>query len=217
MRAMARAAGGKNDPRIDAFIAKSAPFARPILKKIRALVHAGCPDVVETIKWGSPHFEHDGMLCGMAAFQSHCAFGFWNRALEIPKKDGAAGQFGCIRSLSDLPADKVLIGYVREAARLNEAGRKVGPERKARKPLPVPKDLSAALRNKPKAKSHFEAFSPSQKREYSEWILEAKTDATRQRRLETAVEWIGEGKPRMWKYRRPAAKASREGSPRATP
>jgi uncharacterized protein YdeI (YjbR/CyaY-like superfamily) len=189
------------DPRIDAYIAKSADFARPILKKIRALVHAGCPEVVETIKWGSPHFEHHGMLCGMAAFQSHCGLGFWNRALPIAKKDSAAGQFGTLRSLSDLPSDKVLVGYVREAARLNEAGQKVGPVRKAKKPLPVPRELAAALQKRPKARSHFAAFSPSQKREYSEWILEAKTDATRRKRLETAVAWIGEGKTRMWKYR----------------
>jgi uncharacterized protein YdeI (YjbR/CyaY-like superfamily) len=196
MRAMIR-----KDPRIDAYIAKAADFAQPILKKLRRVVHEGCPDVVETIKWGSPHFEHHGMLCGMAAFQAHCAFGFWNRALKIPGKDGAMGQFGTLKSVGDLPSDRVLLGYVREAVRLNETGQKVGPIRKAKKPLPVPKALTQALAKKPKAKSHFAAFSPSQKREYSEWILEAKTDATRERRLETAVEWIGEGKPRMWKYR----------------
>ena len=212
MRAMA-----KKDPRIDAFIAKSADFAKPILKKIRAVVHKGCPEVVETIKWGMPHFEHHGVLCGMAAFQSHCAFGFWNRALKLPNKGGAMGQFGHIRSLSDLPSDAVLLGYVREAARLNESGQKIGPIRKAKKPLPVPRELSAALKKKPKAKAHFEAFSPSQKREYSEWILEAKTDATRNQRLATSLEWIGEGKTRMWKYRKPAANAARSGSRRATP
>ncbi|HEY1251603.1 MAG TPA: YdeI/OmpD-associated family protein [Thermoanaerobaculia bacterium] len=192
----------KKDPRIDAYIAKSADFAKPILKKLRAVVHEGCPDAVETIKWGSPSFEHHGMLCGMAAFKAHCAFGFWNRALKIPGKGGAMGQFGSLRSVADLPSDAVLVGYVKEAARLNETGQKVGPLRKAKKPLAVPKALTAALAKKPKAKSHFAAFSPSQKREYSEWILEAKTDATRDRRLATAIEWIGEGKPRMWKYMR---------------
>jgi uncharacterized protein YdeI (YjbR/CyaY-like superfamily) len=189
------------DPRVDAFIAKSAPFAKPILERLRSLIHKGCPEVVETIKWGMPHFEHHGVLCGMAAFKEHCAFGFWNRALQVPGKGGAMGQFGTIRSLADLPSDKELLGYVREAARLNESGQKIGPIRKARKPLPVPKALSAALAKKPRAKSHFAAFSPSQKREYSEWILEAKTDATRKKRLETAVDWIGQGKTRMWKYR----------------
>ena len=111
------------------------------------------------------------------------------------------GQFGSLRSLTDLPADRILVGYVREAARLNETGQKLAPIRRPKKPLPVPKALTAALAKKPKAQKHFAAFSPSQKREYSEWILEAKTDATREKRLKTSVAWIGEGKPRMWKYR----------------
>jgi uncharacterized protein YdeI (YjbR/CyaY-like superfamily) len=195
------------DPRIDEYIAKAAPFARPILKRLRALVHEGCPDVIETIKWGAPHFEHEGMLCGMAAFSAHCAFGFWNRALEIPAgKEGAMGQFGCIASVKDLPKDKILVGYVREAARLNETGHKVGPIRKAKTPLAVPKDLLSALRKKPGATAKFRAFSPSQQRDYSEWLIEAKTDATRTKRLRTAVEWISEGKPRMWKYMKTAEK-----------
>ncbi|HEY2796552.1 MAG TPA: YdeI/OmpD-associated family protein [Thermoanaerobaculia bacterium] len=195
----------QKDPRIDAYIAKSAAFARPILKKLRAVVHRGCPEAVETIKWGSPHFEHHGMLCGMAAFKAHCAFGFWNRALKIPGKAGAMGQFGSLRSVADLPADRVLVGYVREAARLNATGQKLAPIRRAKKPLPVPKVLTAALAKRANAQKHFAAFSPSQKREYSEWILDAKTDATRSKRLETAVAWIGEGKTRMWKYRKAGA------------
>jgi uncharacterized protein YdeI (YjbR/CyaY-like superfamily) len=198
------------DPRIDAYIAKSAPFARPILKHLRARVHEGCPDVVETIKWGSPHFEHKGMLCGMAAFKEHCAFGFWNRALEIPQQRDAMGQFGCIRSVDDLPKDSVLVGYVREAARLNEAGKKIGPIRKARKPLPVPKELAAALKETAGATAKFKALSPSHQREYSEWIVEAKRDETRQKRLQTAVDQIAEGKPLMWKYMRKPAKAPKE-------
>jgi uncharacterized protein YdeI (YjbR/CyaY-like superfamily) len=188
------------DPRIDAYIAKAQPFAQPILRHLRAVVHEGCPEVVETIKWGMPHFEYAGVLCGMAAFKAHCAFGFWNRALDIPGQKGAMGQFGCITAVPDLPPKKVLVGYVREAARLNEAGKKVGPIRKKKAPLPVPKELTAALKKKAGAAAKFAAFSPSQKRDYSEWILEAKTDATRARRLATSVEWIDEGKPRMWKY-----------------
>jgi len=194
---------GKKDPRIDAYIARSAGFAKPILKHVRALVHRGCPDVVETIKWGSPSFEYHGILCGMAAFKAHVAFGFWNRALKIEgaKEDAAMGQFGRLTSLSDLPADKVMLGYIEEAARLNETGQKLGPmDRKARKPLPVPKQLTAALQKRAGAMGKFGAFSPSQQREYSEWILEAKTEQTRNKRLATAVGWIGEGKPRMWKY-----------------
>ena len=197
---------GKKDPRIDAYLAKSADFARPILKHVRELVHEGCPDVVETIKWGSPSFEYEGILCGMAAFKEHCAFGFWNRALKIPNAnpDAAMGQFGRLTSLADLPKDKVMVGYVREAARLNATGQKLGPmARQARKPLPVPKALTAALKKKPAALAKFKALSPSQQRDYSEWIVEARTDATRDKRLATSVEWIGQGKPRMWKYMRP--------------
>ena len=195
------------DPRIDAYIAKSAKFAQPILKHLRALVHAGCPDVVETIKWSSPHFEHRGMLCGMAAFKEHCAFGFWNRALKIPGKEGAMGQFGSLKALSDLPGDKVVIGWVREAARLNETGRKVGPIRRKLKPLPVPPELRAALTKNPGAHAHFESFSPSQRREYNEWIGEAKQGETRRKRIETALGWIAQGKPRNWKYMRKPAKS----------
>jgi uncharacterized protein YdeI (YjbR/CyaY-like superfamily) len=197
------------DPRIDAYIAKSAKFAQPILKHLRALVHAGCPDVVETIKWSSPHFDYKGMLCGMAAFKEHCAFGFWNRALKIPSKEGAMGQFGCITALSDLPGDKVVIGYVREAARLNEIGKKVGPIRRKQKPLPVPPELRAALKKNPAALAHFESFSPSHRREYNEWIGEAKRDETRTKRIETAVGWIADGKSLNWRYMRKPAKSAR--------
>ncbi len=191
---------GKKDPRVAAYIEKSAPFARPILRRLRALVHRGCPKVVEDMKWGFPHFLHEGMLCSMASFKAHCAFGFWNRAMDLGRKAEAMGQFGRIASLSDLPADSVLVGYVREAARLNEAGEKVGPIRRAKKPLPVPSALSAALRRKAGAAARFRKFSPSQRREYSEWIAEAKTDATRDKRLATAVAWIAQGKSRNWKY-----------------
>jgi hypothetical protein len=197
----------RKDPRIDAYIAKSADFARPILTHLRALVHEGCPDAVETIKWGSPSFEHHGILCGMAAFKEHCAFGFWNRALKIDgvPAEKAMGQFGRITALADLPKDKLMLGWIREAARLNETGEKLGPmARKPRPVLPVPTELTAALKRKAGATAKFATFSPSQRRDYSEWILEAKTDATRDRRIATAVEWISEGKPRMWKYMRKA-------------
>src|SRR4051812_21809999 len=135
------------DPRIDAYIAKSPDFARPVLSRLRRVVHRGCPEVVETIKWGMPSFEHHGILCGMAAFKEHCTFGFWNRALEISMPGGktAMGQFGRIRALSDLPKEAALVGYVREAARLNATGQRVAPERRQRAPLPVPKPLTDAL------------------------------------------------------------------------
>lgn len=194
---------GKKDPRVDAYIAKAPPFARPILRRLRALVHRGCPEVVEEIKWGAPHFNYRGMFCGMATFKEHCVFGFWNRALKIERDPGAAGQFGRIASVGDLPPNGVIVGYVREAKRLADDGVRLGPIRKAKKPRPVPASLTAALKKKSGALAKFEAFSPSQRRDYSEWITEAKTDATRDRRIATAVGWIADGKSRNWKYERP--------------
>ena len=135
----------RKDPRIDAFIAAAAPFARPILKHLRKIVHAGCPEVEETIKWGMPHFDYKGMLCGMAAFKAHCVFGFWKASLIFPgdpkKEEAAMGQFGCIKSLDDLPSDKVLIGYVKKAAALNDAGIK-SEKKKPPQPLVVPDYLT---------------------------------------------------------------------------
>ncbi len=187
------------DPRVDAYIAQAPDYAQPILRRVRALVHKGCPDVEEAIKWRNPAFMYHGILCGMAAFKQYCTFGFWNGALEL--KARPMEQFGRLASLSDLPPDRVVVGYVREAARLNAAGIKRPPmPRRARKPLPVPKELASALKKHRRAKAVFAAFSPSHQREYSEWIGEARTDETRARRLATALEWIAAGKPRNWKY-----------------
>ena len=201
---------GKQDPRVDAYIAKSADFAKPILRHLRKVVHAGCPEVEETLKWSAPHFMYKGMLAGMASFKSHCAFGFWKGTVLAEKLGGglpqtgeaAMGQFGRITGVADLPDEKTLIGYVREAAALNDQGVKAAPRRKpAKKPeLEIPDDLLAALKKDKKALATFESFSPSHKREYVEWLSEAKTEATRQRRLEQAVEWMAEGKSRNWKY-----------------
>ncbi len=197
---------GKKDPRVNAYIAKSAPFARPIITYIRKAVHAGCPDVVEDLKWGCPAFMHDGILCGVAAFKEHLRFGFWKHPLM---KDAGAKlpQYDRITSLSDLPSSKDLEAMVRRAAVLNEQGVKV-PRRKAvpKPPLETPPDLLKGLRANKKARAAFEAFSPSHRREYIEWITDAKAEATRQRRLDTALEWIAAGKGRNWKYeRKPAA------------
>ncbi|HEX8076980.1 MAG TPA: YdeI/OmpD-associated family protein [Chthoniobacterales bacterium] len=194
------------DPRIDAYIAKSADFAKPILKHLRKVVHAGCPEVQETLKWSMPHFDHKGVMCGMAAFKEHCAFGFWKADLILDRgqrtEKSGMGSFGCIKSLADLPNEKTLIGYVKKAAALNEAGIKA-PGRakpKKREPLPMPDDLTAALKKNAKARKTFEAFSPSHQREYIEWITEAKREETRKHRLATSVEWLSEGKARNWKY-----------------
>ncbi|SRR6266481_635151 len=199
----------KKDPRVDAYIASAADFARPILKHLRALIHNGCPEVEETIKWGFPHFEYKGVLCSMAGFKGHCAFGFWKRQLA-PAKSEAMGQFGRIAALSDLPKDSVIVGYVKEAARQNEAGIKPASRPKKAKPaLRVPDDLSKALKAVPEADAVFSGFSTTNKREYVEWITEAKTPETRAKRLATTIEWLREGKPRNWKYvKRPAARYS---------
>ena len=190
------------DPRIDAYIANAADFAQPILRHIREVVHSTCPEVEETMKWRNPSFLYKGMLCGMAAFKAHVGFGFWKGSLILEGNRDAMGHFGRITSLSDLPSRKVLAGYVRRAMQLNEEG-VTSPSRMRRTPKPparVPADLAAALRKNRKAAAAFEAMSPSHRREYIEWITEARTDATRQRRLATAIEWIAEGKSRNWKY-----------------
>jgi uncharacterized protein YdeI (YjbR/CyaY-like superfamily) len=197
---------GTRDDRVDAYIARSADFARPILEHLREIVHAACPGVEETMKWSFPHFQYKGMLCSMAAFKEHCSFGFWKSSLILDKKSEAvekgAGQFGRITAIANLPSKKALSGYIKEAMKLNETGVKP-PARsrpKASAEVVVPEDLESALRKNKKAKASFEKFPPSHKREYIAWITEAKTKATRTRRLETAIEWMAEGKPRNWKY-----------------
>ena len=194
---------GKTDPRVDKYIARSAEFARPILVHIRKIVHHACPDVEETMKWSAPHFDYKGMMCGMAAFKSHCAFGFWKAALVLddPAVDEGMGSFGRLTSIKDLPPDRTLASYVKKAARLNDEGVKVARKAAApKKPLKMPSDFAATLGKNQAARRTFDAFSPSHKREYLEWITEAKTDATRQKRMTTAIGWLAEGKSRNWKY-----------------
>jgi uncharacterized protein YdeI (YjbR/CyaY-like superfamily) len=197
---------GKRDPRVDAYIKEAEPFARPILEEIRATVHAACPGVEETIKWRFPHFTYKGMLCGMAAFTQHAALGFWKGSLIVDgAKDGdAMGQFGRLTKRSDLPSRRALAGYVKKAAQLNEQGVKVprAAKRAAPKTIAMPPDLSAAFKKNRKALVTFEALSPSHRREYLEWITEAKAEATRGRRVSQAIEWMAEGKSRNWKYER---------------
>jgi uncharacterized protein YdeI (YjbR/CyaY-like superfamily) len=195
---------GRRDARVDAYIEKSAEFARPILAHLREVVHAACPDVEEAIKWGMPFFLDKGMLCHMAAFKAHCAFGIWKGSDVVgdDRSDDAMGQLGRITQLSDLPSKKVLTGYIKEAMRRNDAGVPSPSRAKPKAPREVvgPDDLAAALRGNPAADATFSRFSPSHRREYVEWITEAKTPATRSRRLATALEWLAEGKPRNWKY-----------------
>lgn len=199
---------GKRDTRVDAYIAKSPDFARPILSYLREVIHEGCPDVTETIKWGTPTFDHEGIMVGIAAFKQHATLGFWKAPLlkldgkPVSKEmESGAGQFGKLTSIKDLPARSKLVKLVKDAAKLNESGVNMPrAPRKAPTPVQVPADLTKALQKNAKARAVFEAFPPSHKREYVQWIVEAKTEETRQRRLDQAVEWITEGKQRNWKY-----------------
>lgn len=200
---------GKRDSRVDVYISKSNNFAKPILEHLRALVHKAVPDVAETIKWGFPNFEYKGPFCNMAAFKQHCAFGFWKAALMKDPKlktnaegEPSMGNLGRIYSLKDLPPDKKLFSYLKEAAKLNDKGikRPQKPESKIKKELVVPEYFIKAIKKNNKAFNIFTNFSYSCKKEYVEWITDAKTEETRQRRINDAVIWMSEGKQRNWKY-----------------
>jgi len=190
----------KIDPRVDAYIAKSADFAKPILKRIRAAVHKGQPRVTETIKWGVPAYVDDrGILCMTPAFKQHCAWVFWSG--RKPSTIDATSRRR-IASASDLPSQRDMVAAVKEAASgARPAAKKAAPRRSPR-PVRVPAYFTAALKKKPQALAAFTAFPPSHKREYVEWIDSARTDETRQRRIATAMEWIASGKSRNWKYER---------------
>ncbi len=194
---------GKKDHRVDAYIKQAAPFAQPILKHIRKQMHAACPEVEETIKWSMPHFDYNGVMAGMAAFKQHCSFGFWKAKLIVPDVDKSAmGQFGCLTKVSDLPSDKVMAKYIKKAAQLNDDGVKIAkkPAPKVKAALKPPAYFLAALKKNMEAKSTYDAFTYSHKKEYLEWVTEAKTEETRNRRIEQAVAWMAEGKSRNWKY-----------------
>jgi len=195
----------QGDPRVDAYIKRAQPFAQPILIHLRKLVHAAVPEVEETMKWSSPHFDYKGIFCGMSAFKEHVGFGFWKSGLMRDVLPGsglsAAGQFGKIASLEDLPSDRELTKIIKFARKLNDDAVKPPSMRKDPRPaLKPPADLIAALARNKKAKATFDGFSSAQQREYISWVIEAKQAATRERRIKTAVEWIAEGKIRNWKY-----------------
>ncbi len=199
---------GKYDTRVDAYIAKAEPFAQPILTHLRNLVHKACPQVEENIKWGFPVFEYKGIMCNMASFKKHCVFGFWkaslmsDKSLQVnAKSEVAMGHMGKLTSMNDLPTDARILKNIREAAKLNEKGIKVEKKKPVvKKHLALPPYFKKALASNDAAISTFEGFSPSHQREYIEWITEAKTEVTRDKRIEQAIEWLAEGKPRNWKY-----------------
>lgn len=194
---------GSRDKRIDAYIARSADFAKPILIHLRAVMHAAVPAVEETLKWGSPSYVHHGILGITPAFKQHCALLLWRASLIVgkAKSRGARGHFRRITSLTDLPSKAVLIGLIRQAAKLNEEGvRPKAKAKSAKKALPTPADLAAGLKKSAKAKTAWTEFSPSARREYIEWITEAKRPETRAGRLKTTLAWVKAGKQRNWKY-----------------
>ena len=196
------------DKRIDAYIAKSQEFAKPILEYLRDVVHEACPEVEETIKWGMPFFVYKGTIGGMAAFKAYATFGFpkaslMNDSEGIFEADSAMGHLGQITKKSDLPNKRTLIRYIKQAVAINEAGLKVKRPKSAQKPEPpIPPQFKKALAAKKPAAEQFKAFTSAKRREYIDWINEAKTEATRTKRIETATDWISEGKSRNWKYER---------------
>ncbi|MGH8251262.1 MAG: YdeI/OmpD-associated family protein [Steroidobacteraceae bacterium] len=195
------------NPAVDAYIAKSAEFARPILTRVRALMHRACPRIEETMKWGVPHFEYKGIVASMAAFKQHAAFGFWKQRLleeqtgfTLKRGDAAMGGRKIV-SPADLPTDAELLRAIKAAVELNDQDIKLPNTGRAKKPpVKPPADLLAGLRKNAKAKATFDAFPQSKKRDYVDWITEAKQEATRRRRLATAIEWMAQGKARHWKY-----------------
>jgi uncharacterized protein YdeI (YjbR/CyaY-like superfamily) len=190
------------DPRIDTYIAGKPDFARPILEHLREAVHAACPEVEESIKWGMPAFMVDGRpLANMAAFKAHATFGFWNRDAMSESREGAMGQFGRITSLADLPDDARLAEAISQAALLAAQGvKRRQPKPVAKLAAELPEDLSAALEAQAGALANFHAFPPSAQREYVDWVVGAKRPETRASRVAQAAEWIKEGKRRYWKY-----------------
>jgi uncharacterized protein YdeI (YjbR/CyaY-like superfamily) len=194
---------GTKDRRVDAYIENANAFARPILTKLRKWAHQYCPECEETLKWSAPHFTYKGkMYAGMSAFKEHCAFGFWHPMMRRDDNSlEGMGSFGKIRSLADLPKEGEFARMAREAMKLTDEGVKAPPKpKKERVPLTTPTDLKAALAKNKKASAAFDEFSYSHKKEYLDWITEAKRDETRAARLKQAVEWMAEGKSRHWKY-----------------
>ncbi|HTR42455.1 MAG TPA: YdeI/OmpD-associated family protein [Pseudomonadales bacterium] len=189
---------GKKDPRVDTYIAGAGDFAKPILNRIRKLVHAACPQVEEAIKWNSPFFVHKGILVAMPAFKKHCALIFWKGKLILGKERAKLRR---LTSAADLPSDKILLGYIRKAVELNESGVKAPMRRAKRKEIAVPDYFLAALKKNSKARAAFENFSPSHRREYVEWITSAKLEETRVRRVEKALKTLAQGKSHNAQYR----------------
>lgn len=202
------------DPRVDAYIARAQPFARPILRRLRALVHQACPDVRETMKWSFPHFDYKGMYCSMAGFKAHCSLSFWKHSLLarerlVPAERDGMGSLGRFRSVDAMPSDDELLNVLAAARALNDAGvRIVRPTPKRKPPLRVPPYVRAAVRRRKGATAAFDALTPSHRREYVEWVADAKTPETRARRLDKMVAQLVKGHSLNAKYERRASPSS---------
>jgi uncharacterized protein YdeI (YjbR/CyaY-like superfamily) len=197
------------NPEVDEYIAKSAEFAKPILEHLREIIHDTCPDVQEVVKWGYPHFDYkDDMMCILGSFKSHCSFSLYKaelmsdpKIIESVKAGKRMGYMDKVKSLSELPSKEVLVAYVQEAMVLNEKGiKKERPKSDKPKVLEMPDSFREQLEANPKAREVFESKSDSFRKEYLVWIIDAKTDATRQKRIDQSLEWIAEGKSRFWQY-----------------
>ena len=198
------------NPKVDAYIEKAAPFAQPVLRHLRELVHTWpVPMSVEEIKkWSMPFFTYKGQILGnMAAFKAHCSFGLWGGGIaKVMEQDGARvgegmGSLGKVASLKDLPTDKKMLGYIRQAAAFVEEGGRTMPKRtKVTKEPEIPAELTAALKKNKTAAKVFADFGPGARREYADWVADAKRAETKEKRIATALEWIAEGKQRNWKY-----------------
>ncbi len=197
--------------KIDLYIAKAAPFAQPILWHLCEVVHQAVPDVEEAVKWSMPFFMYQGIiLANIAAFKAHCSFGIWKENQVMAKQEGVEdrgtgmGNFGKLTSLKDLPPDKELKAILKEAARKIAAGERTKtwerPAKTAPGTMEIPEALAAALAKNKVAAKMFAAMTAGCRREYCDWIAEAKREETRDKRVATALEWIGEGKQRHWKY-----------------
>ncbi|HRX86604.1 MAG TPA: YdeI/OmpD-associated family protein [Phycisphaerae bacterium] len=208
----------QHNPKVDAYIAKAPEYAQPILTRIRTLFHRACPEITEEMKWNAPHFTHHGLVAGMVAFKQHIRFGFWKGKLlaasdpafaEMGDSDMSAGKFS---KVAELPSDRKLTAMIKAAVKFNaeaaaskstpakKSAKAAAKKKKVARTVTVPPDLRAALSKNKKAQATFDAFSYSHKKEYVEWINEAKRDETRQRRLAQAITWLSEGKSRNWKY-----------------
>ncbi|MEP7195587.1 MAG: YdeI/OmpD-associated family protein [Saprospiraceae bacterium] len=199
----------KHNSKVTEYINKSQDFAKPVLNHLRIIIHEACPELEEKIKWSFPHFNYkDSILCSMAAFKQHCSFGFWLSAqmkdpygiLEIGDDRESMGHLGKITSIKDLPKDKILIKYIHQAMKLIDQGAKLERKPSAKEEIEVPDYFLKAINKNKASKTNFEAFPYSHKKEYIQWIVEAKTDVTRQKRMDQAILWIAEGKGRNWKY-----------------